>query len=67
MKKIKINWDNLRPSIQTPAERTPEHEERVRKIVEIAELQIRARKAINASFHRDTQEAISNTDSDTES
>ena len=67
MKKIKINWDKLRYSLQTPVERTPEHEERVRKIVEIAELQIRVRKAINASFHRDMQEAISNTDSDTES
>ena len=67
MSKIKINWDKLRLSIQTPVERTPEHEERVRKIVKIAELQIRVRKAIKESFHRDMQEAISNTDSDTES
>ena len=63
-KKININWQRLRETINLPVEQKPEHKEAVERITEIAEKQLRFRQAMRESFAADMAEWTSSSDSD---
>ncbi|MBT5346319.1 hypothetical protein HOJ01_01405 [bacterium] len=63
-KKITINWERLRETINQPVEQKPEHKEAVERITAIALKRLEQREAMKNSFAAQVEKWTSIADSD---